>query len=216
MSENSLNALGRPANRAKNARIIVATEQALGHGGLAGTSVEAIARAAGVSKGTIYNQFGSFDALVMVVLQRAAETLNARVSAAVTDNGTVKERLFAACNALLSEVNQQHLLTLERVVQELAMRNRELAWDFYRKGPQTTIAILTKILNARFGMDAETMAKRLVALCRGDEQHLVSMSLRGPLSAEEQFKHISECIDFILAAAHSSAPGTNTALGPAG
>lgn len=62
--------------------------------GVRGTSLSDIARDAGVQRGSLYNAFGSKEALFLVAYERYAETYLAAVAGALA-KGTLRERLAA-------------------------------------------------------------------------------------------------------------------------
>jgi len=61
--------------------------------GLRRTSVETVAKSAGVSRATLYRRFDTKDALVQAVLVRQARRFYADIAAAVAGLSTVEERL---------------------------------------------------------------------------------------------------------------------------
>ncbi|CRK57195.1 Transcriptional regulator, TetR family [Alloactinosynnema sp. L-07] len=69
-----------------------ALEELLAYG-LRRTSVETVAKRAGVSRATLYRRFDTKDSLVQAVLVREARRFYAEVAAAVADLSTVEERL---------------------------------------------------------------------------------------------------------------------------
>ena len=70
-------AVGRPRVRATDSkeRLFAASMTLLGHRGINAVSVDEIARAAGVSKGTVYYNFGSKDSMIGALLAFGADIL---------------------------------------------------------------------------------------------------------------------------------------------
>ena len=73
--------------------------------GYEGTTVEAIARAAKVSKPIVYEHFGGKEGLFAVVVDREVNALTDQMSAAVSE-GTARERLEQAVLAFLTYVER--------------------------------------------------------------------------------------------------------------
>jgi AcrR family transcriptional regulator len=84
-------------------RLLDATGVVLGQVGWAGVTMAAVARAAGVSRQTLYNRFGSRAELAQAYVLREAARLVARVETAITTNvDAPRDALSAAFDVFLS------------------------------------------------------------------------------------------------------------------
>lgn len=81
--------MARPPSQAARAKLLRATAEILVQEGIAGLSVEAVARRSGVAKSTLYRQFGGLDGLVF------AATAVSVSEAEGPDTGSLKEDLRA-------------------------------------------------------------------------------------------------------------------------
>jgi AcrR family transcriptional regulator len=85
----------RPARTtATRQRLFDASMELIGERGAAGVTVDEIAAAAGVSKGTVYYNFGSKSDLIAQLLRHGVDILKARLQAAPGD-GTGQDSLLA-------------------------------------------------------------------------------------------------------------------------
>jgi AcrR family transcriptional regulator len=111
--------------------LVDATEKAIAQWGLAGTTLERIAEAAGLSRATIYRRSVSRDDLVAALTARAAATFQAAMWPALTGSGSAAERLRTALEALCDTADQ-HLDLLAG----LFLAHGEV---FHRPGPDALI-----------------------------------------------------------------------------
>lgn len=80
----------------KRRRILDAARQLFVRDGLRGTTMEAIARAAGVAKPTLYGYFSDKEAVFTAILDDLSEALTAAFEAGMAGSGAVAERIGAA------------------------------------------------------------------------------------------------------------------------
>jgi AcrR family transcriptional regulator len=80
----------------KRRRILDAARLLFVREGLRGTTMEALARAAGVAKPTLYGYFSDKDAVFTALLDDLSEALTAAFEAGMAGQGTVAERIGAA------------------------------------------------------------------------------------------------------------------------
>jgi len=85
---------GRPRDAGADHAILTATIDLLGDGGIAGLSMDLVARRAGVGKATIYRRWGSKEALVLDALNVAPPAVP------VPDTGSVRGDLTAYATSL--------------------------------------------------------------------------------------------------------------------
>lgn len=77
-----------------------------GESGYQGTSIEDIARAAGVTRPIIYSHFGSKDGIYLACLRRARNDLESRMIAAAGPEGTLQQQLAGCINAYFAFVDR--------------------------------------------------------------------------------------------------------------
>jgi AcrR family transcriptional regulator len=134
----------RRSSRKRRAIIEAATSAFLDHG-FRGTSMDAVAAAAGVSKQTVYQHFGDkqrlFRELVASTVQEASDPVYEEVRR-LADSGHLEDDLRDLARRLLALVLQPTVMRLRRLVIAEARRFPELGRTFYDLGPGRTIAAL--------------------------------------------------------------------------
>lgn len=123
--------------------------------GFAGTSMDAVAAAAGVSKQTIYKQFDDKERLFTDIVSGDIEEAEQRTRAlvdALPQSEDVERDLRDLARRHVSDVLQPHLVQLRRLVIAEADRFPGLARTWYARGPEraaTTLAERFSELAAR-------------------------------------------------------------------
>lgn len=88
----------------KRAEILRAARQLALRHGLAGVTMEAIAKEARVAKPTLYKYYGDKSAVFEAIITELLVDLHGRFAAALTGEGSVSERIAAALNAKYSAI----------------------------------------------------------------------------------------------------------------
>ena len=84
------------------AKLLEATLSAIGEGGLHGVSLDAVARRAGVTKGAIYDNFESKDAMIVASFASLPDEAMAPIVWPKGRAGTVRERMLRLGEAVLA------------------------------------------------------------------------------------------------------------------
>jgi TetR/AcrR family transcriptional regulator, mexJK operon transcriptional repressor len=134
----------RRSDRKRRAIVEAATAAFLDHG-YGGTSMDAVAAAAGVSKQTVYQHFGDkqrlFRELIAATVQSASDPVYDEVRR-LADSGRLERDLRDLARRLLSLVLQPTMMRLRRLVIAETRQFPELGRIFYDLGPGRTIAAL--------------------------------------------------------------------------
>jgi TetR/AcrR family transcriptional regulator len=111
-------------------RILQAAARLFAERGYAGTSMQAVAEAAGVCKSNVFHHFASKEALFEAVLHHASRDFRAELEALSAAGGTLSERLLAFLAGHL-RVLDRHAASARLLLQEIRgadeARGRELA-----------------------------------------------------------------------------------------
>jgi AcrR family transcriptional regulator len=143
---------GRPQVRPNDETrqiIYEAARHAFADGGYAATSMEAVARRAGVSTRTLYrlipNKASLFDGMVTDRLERtlASVDLNA------IDHAEIEEALYAALMACAELTLDEEVIALQRMVLQEAGKFSDIAGMFYKNGIQRITAALADWLRVQ-------------------------------------------------------------------
>ena len=119
----------------REAIIVGATEMFLREG-YGASSMEAIARMAGVSKQTIYANFVSKDALFEAIIRQKCDDILVPTVVDGEQVGSVSEVLSSIAEGFLSRVLSHENIRLFRIIVGESVRFPELAAAFYRSGPR--------------------------------------------------------------------------------
>ena len=105
---------GRPLDAAKRQAIVETAAHLFFHNGYAATAIEQIAADAGVSKVTIYNQFGDKRALFTAAVACECEKMRSHFSLEQMPQGTIRERLTAIGEAITEFLFRPEMFQFER------------------------------------------------------------------------------------------------------
>jgi AcrR family transcriptional regulator len=143
----SPDAPGEPRSVRKRRAIVEAATTAFLRNGYAGTSMDEIASAAGVSKQTVYKHFldkeGLFGEVVVSTVSEASDAVYAEVRK-LRESGDVEADLRDLARRQVAIVMRPRLLQLRRLVIAEAGRFPELGRVFYEQGPGRTLDVLAK------------------------------------------------------------------------
>ncbi|PPK62744.1 TetR/AcrR family transcriptional regulator [Actinokineospora auranticolor] len=130
----------------KQAAILEAATTTFLDNGFRGTSMDAVARVADVSKQTVYQHFGDKERLFVEMVRRAVNAVADAVSAGIGQLGSgddLTADLHAFATRQLTAVLQPRVLALRRLVTAEACRFPELGQAFFDQGPGRTMTGLT-------------------------------------------------------------------------
>lgn len=157
--------------------------------GYVGTSVDAIAETAGVSKRTVYNIYDGKEALFRAVLQEAIDTAEAfartsgDMAAQVGDSDDLAEDLRELAMRQATAVLGGGIVRLRRLLIGEAERFPELASEYYARAPGRVMGALAELFAAfdAHGLlevdDAQVAAEHFSFLVMGallDRAHFMS------------------------------------------
>jgi AcrR family transcriptional regulator len=170
--------------------IVAAAREAFLESGYGMTSMDAVARAAGVSKATVYALFGSKDRLFAAVIEREGDVQLAAIEAHADEPVAEVLGRFAhdAAGLLLSPSNT----SMSRIVSSEAVRSPEVGYLFFTNGPNRLIGGLADYLGKAMKhgglrkVDPNLAAAQFLAVIVGDLQLRAAMGLPRPSRAEER------------------------------
>ncbi|GLH95429.1 TetR/AcrR family transcriptional regulator [Phytohabitans aurantiacus] len=141
---------GQRAERKRHAIVDAARDIFIRHGYEVG--VDTIAAEAGVSKVTIYNHFGSKEALfIAVIVDALDEALDVTLTESkkhLVDSADPRAALLGTAAALVDGVTQPSVLALRNLVTGELRRFPELGAAWRERGPQRIAAAMRPVLRA--------------------------------------------------------------------
>ncbi len=127
---------GRPADPRKDAQIVAAANKLFMQHGVAGTTMEHIARDADVSKLTLYRRYPDKNALFTAVISEKCRHYVPDALFATTPDRTPETMLTNLGMALLSLITSEDAVNLNRIITTESAHNPQLTAQFYAEGPQ--------------------------------------------------------------------------------
>ena len=127
---------GRPRDPERVRRILEAAQRHFNEHGLERASVDAIAADAGVSKMTVYSNFGSKEGLFQVVVRDRTATVVAGAGAGALDPDQPEQALLAIGARFLALARGDDALGALRAVYGVAGAQPEVCRAFYKEGPE--------------------------------------------------------------------------------
>lgn len=138
---------GRPRDPERSRRILEAAQKHFNEHGLERASVDAIAADAGVSKMTVYNNFGSKEGLFQAVVRdRSAPVVAGVPGAGALDPEQPEKALLAIGTRFLALARGDDALGALRAIYGVAGVQPEACQAFYREGPERVMGELAAYL----------------------------------------------------------------------
>ncbi len=139
----------RAAANSKQQEVLdVACEYFLSHG-YDGASISAMARAAGISKESIYRYFSGKKELFEAVIDRELSDYQERLRDldSMLKNAGLHEALVAISETILGVITTDRTLALRRLIFEEATRSPDVGQHYYQIGPETAYTKLEALFN---------------------------------------------------------------------
>lgn len=164
---------GRPADAAKRQKILEAAAQSFFDEGFAGTAIEQVAAQAGVSKVTIYNQFGDKRGLFTAAVECECEKMRGHFSLDDIAQGSIREKLTEIGAAMLAFLHRPEMIQFERRIAAETEQEPVVGAAFLESGPWRMKQAFSAWLRHACAAgelvidDPELAAEQFVALCKG-------------------------------------------------
>ncbi len=165
---------GRPKDLEKRAAILDAAKLLFLEHGFDGTSMDAIATQAGVSKLTVYSHFTDKEFLFTeAVREKCAEQMPNELFD-VDVCGSLRDRLMAIAQAFFALVMSEPSISLHRLLTTGAGGSAKLAQKFWEAGPQTLQGEFASFLSREVATgqlaiaDVKRASEQFFCLLKGD------------------------------------------------
>jgi TetR/AcrR family transcriptional repressor of mexJK operon len=197
---------GRPKDPAKGEDIVRAATALFMKDGYELTSMDAVARRAGVSKLTIYSHFANKDELFKEVIRQRCDRRAMPECFMSKVDTSAEQGLMEIASRFLPLIYSPDSVRLNRIMQGEAARHPKVIQIFYDAGPNRVRAAFSELL------EAWVKQKKLVIpdICKATEQFfsllkgemlLRHILLRTPHpSAEDMNEHVKATVALFLAA----------------
>lgn len=197
---------GRPKDLEKRAAILDAAKRLFPLSGFEGTSMDAIAAEAGVSKLTVYSHFTDKETLFFAAIRaRCAEQMPETLFE-VDVAGPARRQLEAIAHAFFALIAAPDAVALHRLLTSGSGSSQKLAQMFWEAGPQRVQEGFEGFLHKEIAAgqlaidDVPLAARQFFALLKGDLHARMLCGCTAPVSAHEVDAHVRATVDFFLRA----------------
>ncbi|UTW56395.1 TetR/AcrR family transcriptional regulator [Kordiimonas sp. SCSIO 12610] len=197
-------ARGRPRSDAKNLAIMEAASQLFMENGFDGTSMDEVAKRAGVSKQTVYSHFANKEQLFSAAIRgKIAEYFPDSLFQHMPDH-TLEDDFRIVCRTFCALLVSEDAIAMFRVLTGAAAKNSNLAKIFWDAGPEDMLTKLIDFLQSWIDRgeleikDTERAATQLISLLKGNLHFQLAIGLVEQVSNEEIEHHVNECMSAFL------------------
>jgi TetR/AcrR family transcriptional repressor of mexJK operon len=198
--------VGRPKDEGKRRAILEAAGQCFLDHGFTGTSMDAVAREAGVSKLTVYSHFRNKDALFKEVITDKCNQFAPPASFLALVNEEPHKALTRIANGFVRLNVSPEVLAMYRVVIGESAKNPKVAGLLHEAGPQREFDAFVELLHAyvKKGLldvvEPERAADHFFHMLKGELHMRLLMNIAPPPSPAEVERHVDDCVEVFLRA----------------
>lgn len=199
MALNKKAPVGRPKSTEKQHQILSAASCLFLRNGLAGTSMDSVAKEANVSKQTVYSHFKNKDALFTAVINWKVQEyqLDAEHIEAHQDN--LQKALTLIGRQFVQLLHDEDVISMYRVVIGEVSTNPHIAELFFDAGPrqamQVLVAYLMKYQDLTLSQNqAMQLSMTFFNLLKGDHHMKSLMGLPFALDIEQQTRFVATAV----------------------
>jgi TetR/AcrR family transcriptional repressor of mexJK operon len=203
MSSGKVPRKGRPIDQAKREAILDAAAHQFLEEGYSACSIEGIAAQAGVSKVTIYNQFGGKEELFRAAIERECDVIRSKLMVD-GDDAPIRDRLLAFGREMHAFLFRPKMRLFERSVAAETERDPAVGRAFLEAGPRRVKAALAALLSRardrgelRFE-DADLVAEQFAGMVKGMAE--VEWRFAGEYDAERSKARVENAVETIMRA----------------
>jgi TetR/AcrR family transcriptional repressor of mexJK operon len=197
---------GRPKDLAKRQAILEAAKTLFLSNGYDGSSMDAIAAEAGVSKLTVYSHFTDKEKLFAAAVKSKCEEQLPELLFELSEDAPIDSLLMNIGRGFSSLINSRESVELHRVMVSLAAQDSKLSKMFYDAGPQRLLDEMAHLLRQadqagklRIG-DPLNAADQFFCLVKGGANFRLLIGCCEPLQDEEAELHVQQAVAMFLRA----------------
>ena len=197
---------GRPKDLEKRAAILNVAKRLFTTQGFDGTSMDAIAAAAGVSKLTVYSHFQDKARLFAAAVECVcAEQMPAEIFLADL-KGPIRKQLVTIGKAFFALITSEEAVAVHRTIVANARQSPKLAELFWEAGPKRTQRAFESFLRDEVQAgtldipDLHRAATQFFCLLKGELHARMEFGCCGQVTEQEIDDHVNATVDFFLRA----------------
>jgi TetR/AcrR family transcriptional regulator, mexJK operon transcriptional repressor len=198
---------GRPKDLEKRAAILEAAQNLFLSRGFEGTSMDAVAAEAGVSKLTVYSHFGDKDTLFVSAVQSRCERQLPEAMFHVPPHGTpIRKALLAIAHGFHELAHSPETVALHRMMIANSGQSTHLAELFFEAGPKRTLASFERFLREAIAAgeleikEPARAAGHFLVMLKGLSHMRQLVGCGAPMSDKDRDAHIKSVVDMFLRA----------------
>jgi TetR/AcrR family transcriptional regulator, mexJK operon transcriptional repressor len=197
---------GRPKDLEKRAYILKTAGYLFMEKGFTGTTMDDIAAYAGVSKLTVYNNFGTKEALFHDVIKTKCESYAGDGLFASLPAQNPRKELFTIGRAFMDLIFSDDAIAMHRVIIADGHANPELAMMFYKAAPAKLFERFTRYLekleqkHTLHFPDKMKAGKFFFAMFKGEPHMRAILKIPPSPTKKELDAFARDCVDFFLRA----------------
>ncbi len=195
---------GRPKDSAKREDIVLAATQLFFKNGYELTSLDAVARKAGVSKLTIYSHFVDKKDLFRAIVQKRCDDIGIPIDLQEYEQLSAEAALLAISRKALDKILRPESIRLIRIIHAESLHGPDIPNIFYDVGPGRVIQAFTGLLQRFYQQDKLHIpdpayaSGQFFSLLKGEMLQRI-LFLHAPLPSEEKVEaHIKATVSFFL------------------
>ncbi|MBB5212425.1 TetR/AcrR family transcriptional regulator [Microbulbifer hydrolyticus] len=192
---------GRPKDPAKRQAILEAAKHLFLSHGFTGTSMDAVASEAGVSKLTVYSHFSDKETLFSAAIEAKCCSQMPVVMFTLEQGVPVAEMLQKIGEAFLDMLYHEDSLKLMRLISAVGAQDQTMANLFYEAGPQRTRNEMIRFLNRACELgqlqvaDTERASELFFGMLQGGCTHIqIMLGCSEPPGKPEIRLHVAEVV----------------------
>jgi len=197
---------GRPKDLEKRASILQAAKRLFTTLGFEGTSMDAIAAAAGVSKLTVYSHYQDKERLFVAAVecvcqeQMPSEIFNADLK------GPIRRQLLTIARAFFALITSEAAVAVHRTIVANAQQSPKLGQLFWEAGPKRTQEAFESFLREEVAggkleiADTKRAAMQFFCLLKGELHARREFGCGEPFTQREIDDHLNATVDLFLRA----------------
>ena len=196
--------VGRPKDLEKRKHIVEAAKMLFLKLGYHGSSMNQIAKEAGVTKLTVYNHFQDKETLFTCAIEETCEESISARPLRLNEHSNFSDSFYQACELAMNVINLPEAIKLDHLLLELATENNPLAMRFYtashKRMSDVWFDFFEQATTLKF-IQADELEKQMnliLSLLLGVRHHEVLLGIRQPPTLDETHQIIKESIDLFM------------------
>lgn len=197
---------GRPKDLEKRAAILEAAKELFTQHGFDGTSMDAIANKAGVSKLTVYSHFQDKETLFTAAVEGLCHAQMPREIFHADLKGPIRKQLLAIARAFFGLITSKESLSVHRTIIANALQSPKLGQLFWDAGPKVVQQEFENFLREEVAggkldiSDLHRAATQFFCLLKGEIHARLTCGCQKEVTPREVEEHLSATVDMFLRA----------------